>query len=422
MAMNSLPEDDEQPGDKAAQGAKSGSVAIKLRPKSLDHPGPALTIWRPELRWWDASPDLTSAELGPTGTRHEHDPPLRNASYSILALPTETTAEIFARCLPDVASTPGIDMTPLLLGGICSNWRSISLDTPELWSSLKIAVSDAPVDSIETWLTRARRCPLSLLVDCFISDGRFIGVLQRHSHTWRDVELGLPFEQFYKFEPDLRLPMLERFAITTFLGRFGQPLDLWCPRVSGQRYNGQIKTTFQADLRALANLQERYSLWRRKNASQRAFNDPFALKRLGVLKLAVSHSCVCAMRPSHEPVILIDGNTGSWKVAYRIGEQGAFAHIKNRLEARRSLGSGKCGRWELNGKHVLNKFNWKVIFKPPDRVISRALQSSVPFSPARSRPELRAQSAISSPTLPFLIEFSTAVHELGDSQAGDTAP
>lgn len=215
---------DERPGAKAAQGAKRGSVSIKLRPKtrpSADHlaPGTCPSSLHSAQVMSNSDPN-NGGMLLHTSQAHtllqpgtQHDPPLPNTSCSILTLPTEITAEIFARCLPEVASTPRIDTAPLLLGRICSNWRSISLDTPELWSSLKVAVSDTPVDSVEKWLTRARHCPLSLVVDCFQSDGRFIDVLQRHSYTWHDVELGLPFEQFYRFEPDLRLPMLEGLAI-----------------------------------------------------------------------------------------------------------------------------------------------------------------------------------------------------------------
>ncbi|KAJ6578732.1 hypothetical protein DFH09DRAFT_1148219 [Mycena vulgaris] len=149
-------------------------------------------------------------------TPHERGQP-----YPVLTLPTEITAEIFAHCLPTLPSTPRTDSAPLLLGCICSTWRSIAVATPELWSALKIALSNTPVELIETWLSRAQNWPLSLVVDCFQSDGKFIDVLQRHSHTWHNVELGLPFEQFYLFGPDLHLPMLKRLAIGA--------MDYWAP-------------------------------------------------------------------------------------------------------------------------------------------------------------------------------------------------
>ncbi|KAJ7457074.1 hypothetical protein FB451DRAFT_1098473 [Mycena latifolia] len=141
------------------------------------------------------------------------DTPVGSTTYPILELPTEIMTEIFVHCLPSQASAPRIDTAPLLLGRICSTWRTIVLATPALWCVLKIARSDIPVELIETWLARAQNRPLSLVVDCFQSDGRFVDVLKRHSHTWCDVELGLPFEQFYLFGPDLPLPMLRRLAI-----------------------------------------------------------------------------------------------------------------------------------------------------------------------------------------------------------------
>ncbi|KAJ6553506.1 hypothetical protein DFH09DRAFT_1166793 [Mycena vulgaris] len=150
----------------------------------------------------------------------------RGKPCPVLTLPTEITAEIFAHCLPTLPSTPRTDSAPLLLGCICSTWRSIAVATPELWSALKIALSKAPLELIETWLSRAQNWPLSLVVDCFQSDGKFIDVLQRHSHTWRDVELGLPFEQFYSFGPDLHLPMLKRLAIgaVDYCAPVGEPI------------------------------------------------------------------------------------------------------------------------------------------------------------------------------------------------------
>ncbi|KAJ7832821.1 hypothetical protein B0H13DRAFT_2111857 [Mycena leptocephala] len=122
-------------------------------------------------------------------------PPRQDTPYPILTLPTEITAEIFARCLPNEPAVPRTDTAPLLLGRICSTWRTISLATPELWSFLK------------PWLSRAQSWPLTL------TGGQCIAVLKRYSHLWRDVGVGLRFDQFALFGPDLHLPMLERLAI-----------------------------------------------------------------------------------------------------------------------------------------------------------------------------------------------------------------
>ncbi|KAJ6556844.1 hypothetical protein DFH09DRAFT_890059, partial [Mycena vulgaris] len=55
-------------------------------------------------------------------------------SYPVLSLPPEITSKIFVMSLPpDRWTEPSPHPAPLLLAQICREWRSISLDTPELW-------------------------------------------------------------------------------------------------------------------------------------------------------------------------------------------------------------------------------------------------------------------------------------------------
>lgn len=54
-------------------------------------------------------------------------------------LPLDVVWEIFAHCLPTHPITPS--SSPLLLGRICSAWKSITLPTPRLWASLHIPTS-----------------------------------------------------------------------------------------------------------------------------------------------------------------------------------------------------------------------------------------------------------------------------------------
>ncbi|KAJ7653745.1 hypothetical protein B0H17DRAFT_394635 [Mycena rosella] len=144
------------------------------------------------------------------------DPP---GPCPILAIPTEITAQIFTHCLPDSISPPDFDKAPLLLGRICSDWRAIAQDSPELWTSLKIARPDILVELIETWLSRAGNLPLSLILEVSFFEEEwdsapYIDVLKVYSQTWRDVRLELPSEQsLAKFGLDLHLPMLECLAI-----------------------------------------------------------------------------------------------------------------------------------------------------------------------------------------------------------------
>lgn len=86
-------------------------------------------------------------------------------------MPTEILRRIFGLCLHS-ARNPVMHPSeaPLLLGRICSNWRSIALTTAELWSSIHI-VSDhengglAPrldIDNVVAWLQRSGNLPLNI--------------------------------------------------------------------------------------------------------------------------------------------------------------------------------------------------------------------------------------------------------------------
>jgi hypothetical protein len=85
-------------------------------------------------------------------------------------LPVDILREIFIACLPaNRNAVMSAWEAPLLLGRICSAWRTIALSTPRLWASLH-----APLDYIvETeprrlavieWLQRSGAAPLSLSV------------------------------------------------------------------------------------------------------------------------------------------------------------------------------------------------------------------------------------------------------------------
>ncbi|KAF8205559.1 hypothetical protein K438DRAFT_1756929 [Mycena galopus ATCC 62051] len=127
---------------------------------------------------------MSSFALGPLSNRDpqyqnqntlvvDKDGRLRYAPVSrrVLALPLEILAEIFAYCLPESDFvTPSLTTAPLILCGVCHQWRAVAISTPELWSSLDLnlplaaeeGAQDAYVDLYRTWLSRARAAPLSL--------------------------------------------------------------------------------------------------------------------------------------------------------------------------------------------------------------------------------------------------------------------
>jgi hypothetical protein len=64
---------------------------------------------------------------------------LRQSSIHSLAL--EVLQEIFVLCLPKQDMEPTVANAPLLLCRICSSWRNIAINMPELWQSLNIGPS-----------------------------------------------------------------------------------------------------------------------------------------------------------------------------------------------------------------------------------------------------------------------------------------
>jgi F-box-like len=126
----------------------------------------------------------------------------------ITRLPPEVLSEIFIHCI-DMCSfdlhdqrnlTPRLDKTPLLLGSVCSRWRSISLSTPRLWASFTLTIRPTyqknDVVLANTWLARAGTCPLYISLGSLGSYQNcmrpLMKVFARHCEHWYDVYLSLP--------------------------------------------------------------------------------------------------------------------------------------------------------------------------------------------------------------------------------------
>ncbi|KAJ7175104.1 hypothetical protein C8R43DRAFT_1057757 [Mycena crocata] len=98
------------------------------------------------------------------------------------SIPAEILQEIFTHCLRS-KNHPIMHTSeaPLLLGRVCSTWRTISLSTPSLWSSVHVVIpppqgvcltesspiTDSPnvsarYEGLRTWFQRSGDCPLSI--------------------------------------------------------------------------------------------------------------------------------------------------------------------------------------------------------------------------------------------------------------------
>jgi hypothetical protein len=169
-------------------------------------------------------------------------------------LPPEILSEIFIHCVGTNCfdsftqfSLPRLDNTPLLLGSICSKWRSISLSTPRLWASFSLTIwprylkHDIPL--AKTWLARAGACPLSIQLSSRGGDQNSMDQLMQvfllHCEYWYDVWLSLSPAVMSQLSPAKnRLRRLQKLRIdgygheTIDIFECAPQLSYFCPPMS----------------------------------------------------------------------------------------------------------------------------------------------------------------------------------------------
>ncbi|KAJ7178111.1 hypothetical protein C8R46DRAFT_670165 [Mycena filopes] len=131
-------------------------------------------------------------------------------------LPLDVIQEIFEACLPHRNCAMSAVEAPVLLGRICSSWRTISLTTPLLWTRLHIVepggIGSLPTDgdgvreevaqrleTVKTWLSRSGVCPISI---SFIGalDARpestclFLQALVPFASRWQNLTLAISWK------------------------------------------------------------------------------------------------------------------------------------------------------------------------------------------------------------------------------------
>ncbi|KAJ7057548.1 hypothetical protein C8F01DRAFT_1060548, partial [Mycena amicta] len=111
-------------------------------------------------------------------------------------IPPEMISEIFIRCLPVYPSPPSAETAPLLLLQICTLWRDIALDTPDLWSNVVLTDdSKDSVDMLHLWSARARTIPMtfSLKTHNVEMGQKMLFAAMKHTERWEHVDLCLPY-------------------------------------------------------------------------------------------------------------------------------------------------------------------------------------------------------------------------------------
>jgi hypothetical protein len=141
----------------------------------------------------------------------------------IRRLPPEVLSEIFLY-YNDENNVPYIRLNkaPLLLGGMCSRWRTIALSTPRLWNSFALTIRPKYLKSdtmlAETWLARAGRCPLTIRL---ASQGTYRNPMKLlmkeflcHCEWWYDIHISVPLSVLESLTPAKnRLPRLQRLSL-----------------------------------------------------------------------------------------------------------------------------------------------------------------------------------------------------------------
>lgn len=123
----------------------------------------------------------------------------------IRAIPPEILQEIFMACLPTRhCAIMHPSSMPLLLGRICSGWRTICLSTPALWSSVHIVVAYTDGDQdhpefiqacnvLKLWLKRSGDCPLSISIFAPNTPEHnlrpIVDIVVPYSRRWKSLKL-----------------------------------------------------------------------------------------------------------------------------------------------------------------------------------------------------------------------------------------
>ncbi|KAJ7903833.1 hypothetical protein B0H13DRAFT_1717293 [Mycena leptocephala] len=124
--------------------------------------------------------------------------------YPVSTLPNEIVSEIFVHFLPPYPQCPPLAgiLSPTTLTRICRQWREVALDTPALWRAIRLSddriVLEIQQHIADTWLSRSRFCPLSVVLarDVLYPDPAFrpseselFATLIRHRARWEHLTL-----------------------------------------------------------------------------------------------------------------------------------------------------------------------------------------------------------------------------------------
>ncbi|KAJ6573488.1 hypothetical protein DFH09DRAFT_388978, partial [Mycena vulgaris] len=163
-------------------------------------------------------------------------------------LPLDIIQALFMACIPTHRNcVMSAREAPVLLGRICSSWRTISLSTPRLWSRLHIVEpnrSYPPPDSpfeeklaqrleiTKMWLGRSGQCPLSISLQSSYDHVSAVSATQHHiihallpfASRWEHITLAaLPSVLPMSHLTEADVPMLKSVTINELHEPTGGP-------------------------------------------------------------------------------------------------------------------------------------------------------------------------------------------------------
>ncbi|KAG9309759.1 hypothetical protein JVU11DRAFT_10133 [Chiua virens] len=200
-----------QHGQRAAQGCLDTHVGHLLR--------------SPEHRSCDTRRQLLPSPANNVVLEKASKSPQKCAVHHT---PPEILGIIFENCLDEqLPSRAVVSEPPLLLGRVCSYWRSVSQSTPRIWTSLSLRFLETNLDrsrdgetvaiALETWLHRSHPAQLSIAFtdnrifqkdteDVVIS---LLSCISTHAPRWKGIYLKFSSDYF------IRLAVLSSCAFTS---------------------------------------------------------------------------------------------------------------------------------------------------------------------------------------------------------------
>ncbi|KAJ6569062.1 hypothetical protein B0H19DRAFT_1065840 [Mycena capillaripes] len=159
--------------------------------------------------------DLTLEALNESTT----SPPARQIAAP---LPTEIVVHIFLSCIEDDNDRwirIGPLAMPLVLSGVCAQWRDIAFSMPALWTHIEIVRRGEKLELFKRWLARTDTQPISVRMSFTARNHprlawKFIDALADHRAQWEDIDLYVPertMEDTIQLEGSF--PMLRRLSI-----------------------------------------------------------------------------------------------------------------------------------------------------------------------------------------------------------------